>query len=140
MNLLTLVNALLDLNIRVSVQKADALYKALGLDQIAADLEYYRGECQRLNDLNHKLCAQDHDLAILRAKLTGTPMPHDSLVETALRSASIIDSVADGRKIQAIKDLRDATGCGLREAKDAVEDRRVTERANLPEWERDLLY
>ena len=134
MNLLTLVNALLTLNIRVSVQKADALYKALGLDRMAADLEYYRGECQRLNDLN-----QDHDLALLRAKLTGTT-PHDRLVETALRSTSIIDNLANGKKIQAIKDLRAATGSTLKEAKDAVEDRRVTERANLPEWERDLLY
>ena len=137
MNLLTLVNALLTLNIRVSVQKADALYKALGLDQIAADLEYYRGECQRLSAL--RLRDQDHDLALLRAKLTGVT-PHDHLVETALRSASIIDNMANGRKIQAIKDLRAATQCSLKEAKDAVEDRRVTERANLPEWERDLLY
>ena len=135
MNLLTLVNALLTLNIRVSVQKADALYKALGLDRIAADLEYYRGECQRLNDLR----TQDQDLAQLRAKLT-VVTPHDRLVETALRSASIIDNVANGRKIQAIKDLRAAAQCSLKEAKDAIEDRRVTERANLPEWERDLLY
>ena len=135
MNLLTLVNALLDLNIRVSVQKADALYKALGLDQIAADLEYYRGECLRLNNLR----MQDQDLDRLRAKLTGVT-PHDHLVETALRSASIIDSVANGWKIQAIKDLRAAAQCSLKEAKDAIEDRRVTERANLPEWERDLLY
>ena len=137
MNLLTLVNALLTLNIRVSVQKAEALYKALGLDQIAADLEYYRKECLRLNEL--RTLDRDHDLALLRAKLT-VVTPHDSLVETALRSASIIDNVANGRKIQAIKDLRSAAQCSLKEAKDAIEDRRVTERANLPEWERDLVY
>ena len=143
MNLLTLVNALLTLNIRVSVQKADALYKALGLDGIAADLEYYRGECQRLNELNHTLRSaqsEDQNLALLRAKLTGTTNAHQLLVNVALDSASIIDSLANGKKIQAIRDLRAAAQCGLKEAKDAVEDRRVTERANLPEWERNLLY
>lgn len=121
MSLLTLVNALLTLNIRVSVQKADALYKALGLDQMAADLKYYRGECQRLN-----------------AKLTGAT-PHNSLVETALHSASIIDNLANGKKIQAIADLRRIAGCTIKEAKDVIEDRRVTYRATLLEWERDQL-
>ena len=122
MNLLTLVNALLALNIRVSIQKADALYKALGLDSMAADLEYYRGECQRLND-----------------RLTGMPT-HDSLVRTALGTASIMDNLANGKKIQAIKDLRTAAGCTLKEAKDAIEDGRVTYRASLSQWERDLFY
>lgn len=142
MNLLTLVNALLALNIRVSVQKADALYRALGLDRMAADLEFYRAECQRLDDVIHTLHnkqEQDQDLALLRAKLTGTT-PHDLLVNAALRSASIIDDLANGKKIQAIKDLRLATQCTLKEAKDAVEDRRVTERASLPQYERDLFY
>ena len=137
MNLLTLVNALLALNIRVSIQKADALYKALGLDRMAADLEYYRGECQRLNNLNS---TQDQDdLDRLRAKLTGET-PRDSLVRTALRTASIVDNLANGKKIQAIKDLRTAAGCTLKEAKDAVEDDRVAYRASLPQWERDLFY
>ena len=135
MNLLTLVNALLDLNIRVSVQKADALYKALGLDQIAADLEYYRGECLRLNNLR----MQDQDLDRLRAKLTGMPF-HDHLVKTALGTASIMDNLANGKRVQAIKELRDATGSTIKEAKDAVEDGRVTYRASLPQSQRDLFY
>ena len=136
MSLLTLVNALLTLNIRVSVQKADALYKALGLDRMAADLEYYRGECQRLNNLNS---TQDQDdLDRLRAQLTGAT-PHNSLVETALHSASIIDNLANGKKVQAINDLRRIAGCTIKEAKDVIEDRRVAYRATLLEWERDQL-
>lgn len=160
MNLLVLVSALLDLNIRVSVQKADALYKALGLPKLVADLDYYRAEVKRLNDQNDALecsvayyCAevkrltelndslrstQDQDLARLRAKLMGTT--HDDLVETALDSATIIDLVANGRRIQAIKELREVAGCHLREAKDAIDDTRVSERASIPKCERDLLY
>lgn len=146
MNLGTLVSVLLSLNIRVSIQKAEALYKALGMDLMASDLEYYRTECQRLTDLNSRLTdqneslrfPQDQDLARLRAKLMGTT--HDLLVETALGSSSIIDSLASDRKIQAIKELRVLAQCGLREAKDAVEDHRVTERAAMPKWERDLFY
>ena len=144
MNLLTLVNALLVLNIRVSIQKADALYKALGLDRMASDLEYYRGECQRLNDLNQTLTPHGVEWVAAGSIANGTRVfgttTHDFLVEAALRSGSIIDNVANGNKIQAIKDLRTSTQCSLKEAKDAVEDRRVAQRASLPEWERDLLY
>ena len=154
MNLLNLVSALLDLNIRVSVQKANALYNALGLPQMVADLDYYRSETKRLIEQNEALEAsvayfrsecqrlnsltQDQDLARLREKLTWTP--HDRLVEEALASPSIIDMVANSKRIEAIKELRIITGCHLREAKDAIDDRRVTMRAQLPQWERDLLY
>jgi ribosomal protein L7/L12 len=41
-------------------------------------------------------------------------------LETAL-VARITDLCAAGRKIQAIKELRDATGLGLKDAKDLVE-------------------
>ena len=137
MNLLTLVNALLTLNIRMSVQKADALYKSLGLERMASDLEYYRAECERLTD--QLRAYQDQDLARLREKLTGQST-HDYLVQMALGSETIIDLVANGRKIQAIKELRIAAQCGLREAKDAIEDHRVKDRAALSELERDLPF
>lgn len=44
---------------------------------------------------------------------------HDRLVD------GVMQEVRCGRKIHAIKELRASTGCGLREAKDAVEDPRV---------------
>ena len=139
MDLLVLVNALLTLNIRVSVQKADALYKAMGIPALVSSLDYYRAECKRLTDQNESLrSTQDEDLARLRAKLTGSA--RTDLVETALASPAIIDLVANSKRIEAIKELRIVTGCHLREAKDAIDDERVTMRAQLPQWERDLLY
>lgn len=50
---------------------------------------------------------------------------HDTLVQMTLDSPEIMYDVAYGRKIQAIKSLRTLTGCGLKQAKDAIEDKRV---------------
>lgn len=60
----------------------------------------------------------------LRERLTGESL-HEQLVRTALCDDFIIECLQAGKKIQAIKELRSMTGCGLREAKDAVEDARV---------------
>ena len=138
MNLLTLINALLTLDIDISVKKAEALYNAMGLGSINSDLEYWKGEVERLRAKNVELSrTQDHALVALRSKLTGTT--HDYLVETALASATIIDLVANNKKILAIKELREVAGCHLREARDAIDDARVQARAALAEGERDQL-
>ena len=50
---------------------------------------------------------------------------HEGRVAVCLGSPTIINFMQDGKKIHAIKELRQITGCGLREAKDAVEDYRV---------------
>jgi len=50
---------------------------------------------------------------------------HDLLVGRALGSTEVIQFLRDGKKIAAIKELRTITSCGLKEAKDAVEDYRV---------------
>lgn len=50
---------------------------------------------------------------------------HDKRVATVLASPYIMECMRDERKILAIKELRALTLCGLKEAKDAVEDRRV---------------
>lgn len=42
-------------------------------------------------------------------------------VATASRDEQLLDLIRRGRKIEAIKRLRDMTSLGLREAKDAVE-------------------
>ena len=42
-------------------------------------------------------------------------------VATASRDEELLDLIRRGRKIEAIKHLRDRTGLGLREAKDAIE-------------------
>lgn len=60
----------------------------------------------------------------LREKLTGESL-HEQLVRTALNDRVVIDNLQAGKKIQAIKELRAVTACGLLEAKLAVEDSRV---------------
>jgi hypothetical protein len=52
---------------------------------------------------------------------------HDKLVNYAMIDTEILDNLQAGRKIQAIKVLRTrVVGAGLKQAKDAVEDWRVT--------------
>jgi ribosomal protein L7/L12 len=50
---------------------------------------------------------------------------HERLVTAALNSHEVLGSLAERKKINAIKALRSLTACGLKEAKDAVEDDRV---------------
>lgn len=52
---------------------------------------------------------------------------NDSLVERVLSSDTMLDSLCRSRKIDAIKQLRAVAGCGLKAAKDAVENSRVTD-------------
>lgn len=59
--------------------------------------------------------------------------PHEVLVARALDSVTVLDEMANSRKINAIKHLRNATGCGLKAAKEAVEDSRVLNKATPPE-------
>lgn len=49
----------------------------------------------------------------------------DYLVMKCLGSNEIMRYVAERRKIQAIKELQQITRCGLKDAKEAIEDRRV---------------
>jgi ribosomal protein L7/L12 len=50
---------------------------------------------------------------------------HEGRVTAALSTPSVMEWVRSDKKIHAIKELRAATGCGLKEAKEAVEDERV---------------
>ena len=56
---------------------------------------------------------------------------HDLRVDAAIESHECVGSYNDGKKILAIKALRGLTGCGLKEAKDAIEDDRFAIAANL---------
>lgn len=50
---------------------------------------------------------------------------HDERVLRAVQSETVMRHMHDNKKINAIKELRLLTSCGLKEAKDAVEDSRV---------------
>lgn len=52
---------------------------------------------------------------------------HDSRVLAAIQHREVMGHMHDGKKINAIKELRAATACGLKEAKDAVEDHRIVQ-------------
>lgn len=60
----------------------------------------------------------------LALRLTSTNLnvyPHENLVKIAMNSGAVVAAMVNGKKIEAIKELRSLTNCGLREAKDAVE-------------------
>lgn len=59
--------------------------------------------------------------------------PHDALVACAKGSRVVMAAVMDSKKINAIKELRNLTGCGLKESKEAIEDSRVWAYYNVPE-------
>jgi hypothetical protein len=59
---------------------------------------------------------------------------HDSLVAAARGSEDVLAPMREGRKILAIKALRSLTGCGLKAAKEAVEDSRVMEFWETDRW------
>lgn len=55
-----------------------------------------------------------------------TAVTHEGLVGRVLLSETIMEALVRAQKILAIKELRAQTFCSLKEAKDAVEDARVT--------------
>ena len=52
--------------------------------------------------------------------VNGEPTQAEICENAARNSQAIRDLVANGQKIQAVKELRILTGCALREAKDAI--------------------
>jgi hypothetical protein len=77
---------------------------ASGSSRRAADGE----QARRLRDVERKL-----DLLLLEHLGIVVPEPE--------APAGVVDELMAGRKIQAIKAYREATGLGLKDAKDAVE-------------------
>jgi hypothetical protein len=56
---------------------------------------------------------------------------HSMLVDAAIGLPECVEYMRQTKKIMAIKVLRDMTGCGLKAAKDAVEDDRMGIHVNL---------
>lgn len=78
------------------------------------------------SDLAARLTRVERKLDLVMNTLELEPEPHPAEVE-------VESLVLGGQKIEAIKRLRELTGCGLREAKEAV-DRRAW--AELLRWSR----
>ncbi len=77
-----------------------------------------------LNELETRIDRICHALGIDPVRIGGRASDVSSI------PPHILDEVRSGRKIQAIKEYREMTGIGLREAKDAIE---AIERGDLPE-------
>lgn len=69
--------------------------------------------------------------AVFDENYTQSLTDHDKRVMAALTSPEVMKHMRDGKKIHAIKELRLITQCGLKEAKDAVEDDRVADCAGV---------
>lgn len=59
---------------------------------------------------------------------------HDKLVMRAANDNEVLRNLAGHRKIHAIKRLREIEACGLKAAKEAVEDPRVVDMALSRGW------
>jgi ribosomal protein L7/L12 len=86
---------------------------------------------QETADLQHEVGRLAAEVDILRQEkeaLANRParVPHDALVRIVLTDYdNMLSNALSGKKIQAIKSLRAFALCGLKEAKEAVEDSRV---------------
>lgn len=59
--------------------------------------------------------------------------PHDRLVRQILANPRLaLDLLSDGKSFYAIRNLRTLTGCSFQEAKNAINDPRVTEAVQNP--------
>jgi len=65
-------------------------------------------------------------LSFIDPSLPTPEQSHDARVLSAIQDREVMQQMHDGKKISAIKELRRITNCGLKEAKDAVEDSRVS--------------
>lgn len=84
-----------------------------------------------IKDVWDLLDATDAVLSLTPAPVAGPDensrvWTHEGRVVRALMTPSVVRALQEGKKINAIKELRAVTNCGLKEAKDAIEDPHVT--------------
>ena len=120
MNFGAFVTILMDTGLDISVSKAKNLYTAMGFDpQNSVD------QCQSTYNADEVIV--------------------EFGVQLALRTESILNSISNGKKISALKEVRELARdewgipMTLALARKVVENSRVLDRAMLPEWERALL-
>jgi hypothetical protein len=81
--------------------------------------------CIRIAEEIHNMLSATNEVTSPDGKAvwdgTSWKFDHNYLVFRALASNDVVDYLKEGKKIQAIKELRALTYCGLKEAKDALE-------------------
>ena len=130
MNFDNFVTILVDAGLDISVSKAKNLYTAMGFGgQIT--IHYSQTAAEQLRSAYIPVEAGE--------------VITEFGVQLALRTESVLNLIHDGKKISAIKKIRELARhewgipMVLVQARNVVEDRRVLDRAMLPEWERALL-
>ena len=89
-------------------------------------------EYRRLTNASLK-DAKDAVEAIMRGESLGTSTPQPaSQMDTSSRQSQVLDLMAQGKEIEAIKLYRTWTNAGLKEAKDTVEAMARGEPVNIP--------
>lgn len=125
MNFHNFVTILINEGLDISVSKAKNLYAAMGFDPQVPISQNSVNQCQSTYNADEVII--------------------EFGVQLALRTESILNSISNGKKISAIKKIRELARnewgipMVLVQARNVVEDRRVLDRAMLPEWERALL-
>ena len=123
MNFDNFVTILMDTGLDISVSKAKNIYAAMGFDPQNS-----------VDQLRSAYIPTDADKVITEFG-----------VQLALRTESVLNLIHDGKKISAIKKIRELVRhewgipMVLVQARKVVEDSRVLDRAMIPEWERALL-
>ena len=125
MNFGAFVTILMDTGLDISVSKAKNLYTAMGFDPPVPISQDNINQCQSTYNADEVIV--------------------EFGVQLALRTESVLNLISEGKMISAIKKIRELVRnewgipMVLVQARKVVEDRRVLDRAMLPEWERALL-
>ena len=120
MNFGAFVTILIDEGLDIGVSKAKNLYTAMGF-------------------------GPQNSVSLWQSTYNADEVVTEFGVQLALRTESVLNLIHDGKKISAIKKIRELARhewgipMVLVQARNVVEDRRVLDRAMLPEWERALL-
>lgn len=125
MNFHNFVMILINEGLDIGVSKAKNLYAAMGFDPQVPISQNSVNQCQSTYNADEVIT--------------------EFGVQLALRTEYVLNLIHEGKKIGAIKRIRELVRhewgipMVLVQARKVVEDRRVLDRAILPEWERALL-
>ena len=125
MNFHNFVTILINEGLDIGVSKAKSLYAAMGFDPQVPISQNSVNQCQSTYNADEVII--------------------EFGVQLALRTESILNSISNGKKISALKEVRELARdewgipMTLALARKVVENSRVLDRAMLPEWERALL-